>query len=341
MAEAAGLLVDLATATRLKEGPEGIRKILRSIFRTGPVPIRNLARDLGIPVPVVAAVRGELEKRQLATRESGVKLTDSGAQALKLASGITCRARFDVTSILDLPESVAPLVFRFAEIADHRPDADVSLDQSHATAETAIRRAVYLFEHDAIEGRSLLFLGDDDLTSVAVGLLAVELNIRPRNVTVLDVDDRLVTFLSKSSPSGVSPAGCPVDTMLHDLRHPIPESMVGRFDVFFTDPPYTIEGLRLFVDRGVRALRPEVGKLGFICFGRKSPLETVAIGRTLADLNLASVEIVPDFNRYDGAQLLAGSSQMIRTVYAGQGGGPDEVYDGPLYTRDMRRRPRG
>lgn len=334
MAEAAGLLVDLATATRLHEGPEGIRKILRSIFRTGPVPIRNLARDLGIPVPVVAAVRGELEKRQLATRESGVKLTDAGVRALESATGIACRARFDVTSVLDLPESVLSLVSRFADIAAHRPGADVSLDQSHATAETAIRRAIYLFEHDAIEGRSLLFLGDDDLTSIAVGLLAVELNIRPRNVTVLDVDDRLVTFISESSGE------CPIESIRHDLRHPIPDAIIGQFDVFFTDPPYTIQGLRLFADRGVRALRPEVGKLGFICFGRKSPLETVAIGRTLADLSLASVEIVPDFNGYDGAQLLAGSSQMIRTVYAGQGGGPDEVYDGPLYTRDIRRQPR-
>ena len=336
MAEAAGLLVDLATATRLHEGPEGIRKILRSIFRTGPVPIRNLARDLGIPVPVVAAVRGELEKRQLAIRESGVKLTDAGVEALASVSGIACKVRFDVTTVLDLPELVQPLVSRFAEIACQRPDADFSLDQSHATAETAIRRAVYLFEHDAIEGRSLLFLGDDDLTSVAVGLLADELHIRPRSMTVLEVDDRLVGFLSEASFGDYE-----ITVVRHDLRQPIPDDLIGMFDVFFADPPYTIEGLQLFVERGIRALSPEVGKLGFICFGRKSPLDGVAVGRTLSRLGLASIEIVPDFNRYDGAQLLAGSSQMIRTVFSGQEGGPDAVYDGPLYTRDLREQRRG
>lgn len=328
MDKAPGLLEDLAAATRLHEGPEGVRKILRSIFRTGPVPIRDLARDLGIPVPVVAAVRGELEKRGLAVRESGVTLTEQGLEALAVASGIACRARFEVTRVLDLPASALPLVDAFADIAAGRPDADFSLDQSHATAETAVRRAIYLFENDAIEGRRLLFLGDDDLTSVAVRLLADSLGIRTEATTVLEVDERLVSYLGEHG----------VDARHHDLRQPIPASLHGGFDVFFTDPPYTAEGLDLFVGRGVRALEAAVGKLGFVSFGRKSPAEAVAIARILAAHGLAPVEMIPDFNRYDGAQLLAGSSQMIRCVSAGQGGGHDDTYDGPLYTRDARQR---
>ncbi len=336
MAEASDLLEELAAATRLHEGSEGVRKILRSVFRTGPVPIRDLARDLGIPVPVVAAVRGELEKRKLAVRESGVMLTEQGVKALAGASGIACRARFEITSVLDLPESVLPLVSRFAELAEGRPGADVSLDQSHATAETAIRRALYLYENDAVEGRSLVFLGDDDLTSIAVGLVSEFLNVRPRRLTVLEVDDRLLSFLSETSGQP-----CPIDPVQHDLRQPIPAELADQFDVFFTDPPYTIPGLRLFVERGIRALRPEVGKLGFVSFGRKSPAESVEIGRALSDLGLASVEVVPDFNRYDGAQLLAGTSQMIRTVFGGQEAGANEAYEGLLYTRDAHRKPRG
>jgi predicted methyltransferase len=334
--DGADLLAELATATRLQEGPEGVRKILRSIFRLGPVPIRDLARDLGIPVPVVAAVRGELEKRKLATRESGVALTDAGVEALGAGSGIACKARYKVTSVLDLPELVLPLVSEFSDIAEHRPDVDVSLDQSHATAETAIRRAIYLFEHDAIEGRSLLFLGDDDLTSIAVGLLSKQLAIRPSRITVLDTDDRLVSFILKSAP-----AECPVETILHDLRHPIPTAILSQFDAFFTDPPYTTEGLELFSSRGVSAFRPEVGKLGFVSFGRKSPGDTVEIGRILASLGLGVVEVIPEFNRYEGAQLLAGSSQMIRVVFSGGATVGDSSYEGPLYTRDKRKPSRG
>lgn len=334
--EEGGLLAELATAARLHEGPEGVRKILRAIFRLGPIPIRDLARDLGIPVPVVAAVRGELEKRGLATRDSGVALTESGIDALGKATGIACRARFQITSVDELSESVLPLVSTFMDIAENRPEVDVSLDQSHATAETAIRRAVYLFEHDAIEGRSLLFLGDDDLTSVAVGLLAGRLGIRPKRVTVIDADERLVTFLRDFGSDND-----PIETIHHDLRQPIPEFLVGEFDAFFTDPPYTIEGLKLFLARGVRALRTGVGPLGFVSFGRKSPQDTVGIGRVLVELGLGCVEMVPNFNRYEGAQMLAGSSQMIRVIAAGEGDSAVGAYDGPLYTRDKRKQARG
>ena len=334
MSDSTDLLGELAAATRLHEGPEGVRKILRSIFRQGPVPIRDLARDLGIPVPVVAAVRGELEKRGLASRESGVHLTETGETLLRESSGIGCRESFAITALEPLPDSVSDLVQRFGELAAQRPDADFSLDQSHATAETAIRRALYLFEHDAVEGRSLIFLGDDDLTSIAVSLVADHLGIQTREIAVLDVDQRLVDFLTEYSSGTISAS-------LHDLRQPVPDTMVDRFDVFFTDPPYTTPGLELFVTRGVEALAPDVGKMGFVSFGRKSPGEAVEIGRVLAESRLAVVEVVPDFNRYDGAQLLAGSSQMIRTVSGGQTSSGRNAYDGPLYTRDMRRAPRG
>ncbi|HCK09510.1 bis-aminopropyl spermidine synthase family protein [bacterium] len=336
MSDPSRLLEELADATRLNEGPEGVRKVLRAIYRSGPVPIRELARDLGIPVPVVAAVRGELETRGLAVRETGVKLTSLGVEILETACGIACKQRFTITSVTLLPEGVLSLVQEFAKIVEARPGADFTLDQSHATAETSIRRALYLYEHDAIEGRTILFLGDDDLTSIAVGLVSRHLGIKPARLVVLDVDDRLTGYI----------AACkeelhPVETVCRDLREALPESLMGKADVFFTDPPYTIDGLRLFGCRGVSALKQEVGKLGFVSFGHKSPSEGVAIGQTLSGLGLSLVEITPDFNQYDGAQLLAGSSQMIRLVYGGSSHLSGEFYKGPLYTRDVRGKKRG
>ena len=328
-----GLLAELAEATRLQEGAEGIRRVLRSIYREGPVPIRDLARDLGIPVPVVAAVRGELEKRGLAVRDVGVALTDEGITALQASAGIASRESFTLNGVFDLPDALWPLVDRFRAIASERPEADVTLDQSHATPETAIRRAAYLFEHDAIEGRSIIFLGDDDLTSIAVGLLSEHLGVRPERLVVCDVDDRLTRFIEQTAGDTV-----PVEVVHHNLRNPLDKNLVGAFDAFFTDPPYTIPGLDLFCKRGVAALGQEVGKMGFASFGHKGPQDTVGIGATLSGRQLAVIEIIPDFNRYDGAQLLAGSSQMIRVVSAGSSTVSGDVYSGPLYTRDMRKR---
>lgn len=50
------------------------------------------------------------------------------------------------------------------------------------------------------------------------------------------------------------------------------------------------------------------------------------------------VEIVPDFNRYDGAQVPGGVSQMIRTVASSRPHSRIQgTYAGPLYTADWKR----
>ena len=328
----------MATQARLAEGAEGVRRILRTVFMAGQIPIRNVAQEVGLPVPVVAAVRGELEKRGILTRKGGVSLSGEGLSVVQSELGLSCRKRFARPGVPPIPVVLKEVCKRLADIAAKRPKVDVKLDQSHATPETVLRRAVYLYEHDALEGRNLLVLGDDDLTSVAVGLLAQHLEIVLGQVVVLECDGRLVDFLGVISAR----EGLPITVVARDLRDDIPSDLHGQMDVFFTDPPYTLPGLSLFVSRGASALVPEVGKQGFVSFGRRSPDETARAIGSLIEMGFAPVEIVPDFNEYVGAQVLGGVSQMIRLISTGK---PQPLvtgtYRGALYTADLkRRRPR-
>ncbi len=326
------LLGDVAAAARLAEGPEGVRRVLRAVFTEGAVPIRDLARQVALPIPVVAAVRGELERRGVLERQGGMALTKAGMEAVQRVLGLSCRRRFPRPLYPSLPADLSGLLDRMDEICEGRPGIDVTLDQSHATPETALRRALYLYEYDALEGRDVLILGDDDLSSLAVGLLSEFLGLQVRNLVVLECDGRLVDYLRSAG------AGYPLEAIRHDLRQDLPDELIGRFDVFLTDPPYTLEGLDLFVSRGVTGLRSGAGKQGYVCFGHRSPRETAEAVGALTQMGLAPVEIVPDFNRYVGAQVLAGISQMIRTISTSDMRpsiqGP---YGGALYTADRKR----
>ena len=336
-ADGQGLLIDVATDARLAEGPEGVRRVLRTVFMSEHIPIRNLAQEVGLPVPVVAAVRGELEKRGILTRKGGVSLTDEGLAVVQSELGISCRQRFARPGVPPTPAILDDVRERLAEIAESRPKVDVKLDQSHATPETVLKRAVYLYENDALEGRNILILGDDDLTSIGVGLLAKHLNISLGHVVVLEYDRRLVDFLGETHKK----EGLASSVVAHDLREDIPSDFFGQMDVFLTDPPYTLAGLSLFVSRGVSALLPEVGKMGFVCFGRRTPAETAQAVGALVEMGFAPVEILPVFNEYVGAQVLGGVSQMIRLVSTGAlkplvtG-----TYQGTLYTADRKRKRR-
>jgi len=333
-AESKAVLREVALDARLAEGPEGVRKVLRAIYRSPrPISIGHLARCCQLPVPVTAAIRGELEKRRILSRKGGIVLTEEGSQLVRSQIGLHSVRQFSRTQHPALGEEFAVSLRRMESFCDDRPGVDVKLDQSHATAETALRRAVYLFEHDAIEDRDILILGDDDLTSLAIDLVSEYLDVQARSILVIECDRRLVDFLdqSKGSDSVLS-------LLQHDLRESLPENFKGGFDVFITDPPYTIEGLRLFVSRGVEALRPDVGKQGFICFGNRTPSDMCKAIGSLVDMGLAPVEIVPDFNQYVGAQVLAGVSQMIRTVST-HDLRPEILgeYSGSLYTADRKR----
>ena len=330
----AALLDHVAEATRLAEGPEGVRRVLRIAYLEGPIPIRNLARRVRLPVPVVAAIRGELESRGLLKREAGIALSAAGGDVVSGELGIACRRQLATLGYAPVPDDLAGVRDRLSEICEARPSVDVSLDQSHALPETSVRRALYLQENDALEGRDVIVLGDDDLTSVAINLVSKSLSLRIRRLVVLERDPRLVAFLRELAEN----EAMQIEVVEHDLREELPPGLPGAFDVFATDPPYTLEGLSLFASRGVSALRGEPGKQGYISFGYRRPAESAAALGMLADMGLAAVEVLPEFNHYEGAQMLAGVSQMIHTVSTGD---PDPKirgeYRGDLYTADRRR----
>jgi predicted methyltransferase len=286
-----------------------------------------------MPVPVVAAVRRELEKRGLLDRRGGLALSQKGRDLIDLGTDVEpgCRCSACDGEGFIIPAAFMPLLGRLREMAADRPAADVTLDQSHTTPETSLRRALYLRECNALD-RDLLILGDDDLTSLAVGLLRRQLHLGGR-LAVAEIDPRLVAYLRRVSDA----EGFGIEVHLHDLRLPLLEPLIGVFDAFFTDPPYTLEGLRLFVSRGVSALRPGVRRQAFISFGHKSPDEWREVVRTVSDAGLSLLEMRPGFNRYEGAQMLAGVSAMIWAVTTSHRGAPEGRYDGPLYTADVRQ----
>jgi predicted methyltransferase len=271
----------------------------------------------------------------LLERRSGVVLTDAGREVVTDGLGITCTARFRRAQPDSVPDELEDLLKPMRCFCEARPRVDVTLDQSHATPETALRRAVYLLEVDALEGRDLLLLGDDDLTSLAVGLVARQMGLRLSRVVVVECDERLVDFLCTSAEG----LGMPMEVLSHDLRSPLPDEMQGAFEAFLTDPPYTLEGLSLFVSRGVSALRPGPSRPAIVCFGHRAPDEAAEVIRRLTGMGLAPIEILRGFNRYVGAQLLAGTSQLIGLSTTAQTH-PEiaEDYSGKLYTADGRRR---
>lgn len=331
------ILSEVATAVALIEGAAGVRDVINAVARLEPVAVRKISRAVELPVPIVAAICAELRKRYVVALERPVRLTPGGRELFGYSGPTTpsatcpsCEGR-EVVPTDELDGVAAEL----AKVADAAPRVRLEIDQSHCTVDTKLRRVLLLHEAGALAGKRILFLGDDDLMSIAVDRVARHYGFAGsiREVAVVDVDPDVLAFCR----SRLKDAIFPVSFLEHDLREPLPEELTGRFDTVFIDPPYTPGGAELFLSRATAALTLQRGGNVFFCFGMKPPPESLRVQAAITGMGFVIRRLVRNFNEYAGAGALGGVSNLYH-LSSTNGTRPliDERYAGLLYTGDER-----
>ena len=196
-----------------------------------------------------------------------------------------------------------PLLASMTRILEAAPRSDLHLDHVSATPLTCAKRALFLAGRYDLSAAEILFLGDHDLTSVALAHIYPDLPI-----AVVDVDERILDYIGTLATE----YGWNIRTTFADLRVELPRSLEERFDLVFTDPPYTPTGIRLFLGRGIAALKEAryARLLLSYGFGENQPGLGFKTQTVLHELRLVSEAILPDFNRYTGAEAIGSASEL-------------------------------
>ena len=200
-------------------------------------------------------------------------------------------------------ESVRRLVAGLIEAA---PARRRRLDHVTATPDTCLRRARFLADRYWLGGARVVFLGDHDLTSLALALLHPAARL-----SVVDVDDDLLEYIAGAAER----QGVEVDCWFADLRVGLPQAIRESADLVFSDPPYTPEGIRLFAERGCQALRRDERSRLLLCYGygERQPALGLKVQAVLHHLRILIEEVQPQFNRYAGAQAIGSASSLYVT----------------------------
>ncbi len=307
------ILTLVAERAQLAEGIEGVRLILLTMYRFPSLKNKIVSQKTGIAIPTLAAVRGELVKSGIIERRNflGEKGREWVRTNLNLVFDYDPLPENFNASLKELPEEFSYLNKIKASL-ERRPSPEFSLDQSHADTPTVLKKVLYLLKKGDIEGRKIIFLGDDDNISLAVGLTKLA-----REITVVDIDNRVLNFLSDSAEE-FSLENFSVKN--HDLREKCPQDITNKYDVVIMDPPYTIEGLRLFLKRAKQVLKsnihingkkyPVIGKKCLLSFGNKPPDEMQKVQLSVLDHGFIINEMIPDFNHYKGASIIGKFSHL-------------------------------
>ncbi len=177
------------------------------------------------------------------------------------------------------------------------------LDHVSATPLTCLKRALFLAKNYELGGATVLFLGDHDLTSLALAQVSPGVTI-----AVVDSDERILDYISMVAARH----GWTIRTLFAGLRIELPRSVTASCDLAFTDPPYTPEGMRLFLARGLEALQPTFSARLLFCYGfsERHPGLGLKVQSVLHDLRLVTEAVLPHFNRYRGAEAIASSAAL-------------------------------
>ncbi len=171
-----------------------------------------------------------------------------------------------------------------------RPVPTFIFDQRPVTLETTIRRAFYLVWRGDIQSKKIALIGDDDLTSLALGFLNLA-----REIVVFEIDKRFVQFLRKQAAK----YHLRVKVVEMDVLSGIPVKYKNKFDVFLADPTPMAVPFTAFVNTGIRLLKKGEGRTGYLSFLPSCMEKSIKLQKILTQMNLIITDSIPFFTEYE------------------------------------------
>jgi predicted methyltransferase len=271
------------------------RQILRSLL-VGPKTFWQLIREQDSHLARFTTTLASLKEEGLIT-ETGhlLELTEKGreiAQSSGLIPLISTTCSHCSGRGITFEGLFQKVLEEFKEIAVSRPEAIPEFDQGFIEPEITVARVVFMYARGDLEGQKLLFVGDDDLTSIAAALTGMA-----EEITVLEIDQRLLEFIDQVAAARQIKN---LRTCSFDVRKPLPPEFARKYDVFFTDPVETVPGIKLFLSRCVQGLKgPECsGYLGLTHL-EASRQKWHTIQKMFLEMGLVITDLVRDFHSYE------------------------------------------
>jgi hypothetical protein len=173
-----------------------------------------------------------------------------------------------------------------------RAPSNLLIDQTPVSLYHLKRKIDYANSAIGLDDKSILCVGDNDFVSLALSEL-----YSPKEITVVDIDTSVIERIRETAEL----KGFPIHPINLDFRsYPRIEK---KFDVFFTDPPFTKQGMRVFMHFGINHLKK--GGRGYIAVPKtKFEKWTLQLFDTVthyaSQSGCSTVSWIPNIHIYEG-----------------------------------------
>lgn len=288
----------LKSAKRFKRFPVSeldLENFLALLYEEQPIDLWDFTRRAEAYIRVVLSLLFVLEKNGfvLISRSGKLRLSRKGLKLVKRFS-IKRRPRALIVSKHKFGFRLSPkfkkiLVTVRALYKNVVPQN--RFDQAPLLPEDAVYKVAYAVAKGDATNKSVVSVGDDDLTSIIFALSKA-----PKRVLAVDIDKYLLETIEEYSDR----KKLGIETLQADLKRPIPVEYRNSFDLFMTEPPDTVAGNTLFVSRGVELLKGVSGMTGYcgISLTACPPLGLLQIQRNFTAMGLIITDKLPKYSDY-------------------------------------------
>lgn len=179
------------------------------------------------------------------------------------------------------------------QVHKNRPWPTFIFDQRPVTLETTINRAIYAAWRGDLHDKRIAIIGDDDLTSLAIGFLQVA-----KEIVVFEIDKRLNAFIKKTSEQFKGKI-TPIRVLSQDIFQGVPEEFKHSFDVFMADPTPNIPCFVSFVNAGINLLKSGPGHTAYLSLYPSHTKQTLDFQQEITKRGLLITDSIPFFTEYE------------------------------------------
>ena len=190
----------------------------------------------------------------------------------------------------------------------YSPKPKREYDQFLATSKTTFLKSKIMIEKGLVTGKSIAFIGDDDLNSLALASMSNSY----KNITIFEIDSEIIKSIERCSKEmGFEN----IEVIKYDARENLDNRHLGRFDIVVFDPPYTKSGVTVFLQRAVELLgeiRGFESKYVFMYYGNsfKSLEKVLKIQEIINRFGFSIEDRIEKFARYLGAESIGNASSL-------------------------------
>ena len=288
----------LSRAERFKHFPVSrldLARFLAHLYEAQPIDLWDFTKESDAYVRVILSLLFVLEKNGFVSVASDGKLKLT-RQGLKLAKYLSVK-RIAKPFTSSKPRIGLRLTPKFKMILEtvrelyQKVTPQNIYDQAPLLPESAVYKVAYAISKGDATNKSVVCIGDDDLTSVIFALSGA-----PKRVLAIDIDKYLLEVIEEYSERN----RLGIETLQHDLKKPTPSEYRNSFDLFVTEPPDTVAGVTLFASRGVELLKNTEGMIGYcgISVTACPPLGLFQTQKDFTSMGLVITDRIPKYSDY-------------------------------------------